>query len=390
MNRHPLPAMFSALALALSVTTACDRASKPTGDTAKAAESKSEPVPKADAKMASFAKDAAAVDQCDAVLIPAISTSQTSTSIRVAWLETITEQTFESAKSAAGGGLSFLGIGASASWDQFQEARKNYIKSSSLNYSTDEARSILRQSLEPAQLAAWTACMTIDAVGLTVLLDHENKDGANATFLYKGTPDTRIKVKLKITGGTFTPSDASFSLPDHGSHAIRISRASEQAPIYVIANAGVLSVTAASIVAPPPPAEPRCSHPALISINASATNPNLTDGSTTTGMNFGAFAPQTVFIDLGSPMIVSRILFVPAQSPPGYTIHNVTGEKASGQKVVLGALDGITIDKGEFWLPIDIASGAGVRRIEVQTVKSPSWVAWWEIDVYGCRASDPQ
>ncbi|HUF36925.1 MAG TPA: amidohydrolase family protein [Anaerolineales bacterium] len=97
----------------------------------------------------------------------------------------------------------------------------------------------------------------------------------------------------------------------------------------------------------------------------------------------GAGPPQNIQIDLGIPADVVRIRLVASQSPAGETLHLVLGRRpGDSQNITLGQLAGETADGHEFILT---AGGPwhGIRYIIVQTIQSPSWVAWREIEVFG-------
>jgi len=66
----------------------------------------------------------------------------------------------------------------------------------------------------------------------------------------------------------------------------------------------------------------------------------------------------------------------------GNTVHRLRGRSASGSFISLRTFQQKT--KGGDWLifrpetPID-----GIRILRIDTLSSPSWVAWGEIQVYG-------
>jgi len=89
-------------------------------------------------------------------------------------------------------------------------------------------------------------------------------------------------------------------------------------------------------------------------------------------------APGWIQLDLGQPTTIARVRLLTAQSPPGATIHQVTGGLTPDNLAPLGTLDGDTADSQ--WL--ELKTNAQVRYLRVSTVKSPSWVAWNEIEIY--------
>jgi hypothetical protein len=107
------------------------------------------------------------------------------------------------------------------------------------------------------------------------------------------------------------------------------------------------------------------------------------DGLAETFWDAGAFAPQWIQIDLGAPYSVGRIRLVAAQLPPGYTDHRVwvRGASAGDQEQLLHEFAGDTTDSEA----LDYAPAkplTGIRYIRVETIASPSWVAWREIEVF--------
>jgi hypothetical protein len=109
---------------------------------------------------------------------------------------------------------------------------------------------------------------------------------------------------------------------------------------------------------------------------------NAVDGNPGTIWNSGAGPPQWIEIDLGAPATVGRIRLRLAQYPTGDTTHIVSTKGAgSGDGwIVRAQLSGSTSDAQV----LEVASGAPwttVRYVRVETVESPSWVSWREIEV---------
>ncbi len=106
------------------------------------------------------------------------------------------------------------------------------------------------------------------------------------------------------------------------------------------------------------------------------------DGDSETLWNSGASPPQWIEIDLGAPQTITHIRLAVSQFPEGQTAHRVWGRGPEGDYVLLGELSGATND-GDV---LELASETGwenIQYLKIETVKSPSWVAWWEIEVYG-------
>ena len=106
------------------------------------------------------------------------------------------------------------------------------------------------------------------------------------------------------------------------------------------------------------------------------------DGNPGTWWSAGAGAPQWIEVDLGAAYNIRSIRLVTSQSPAGLTVHKVRGKGADLQDayVVLHNFEGITADTqvfsytpGQPW--------KGIRYLRIDTIESPSWVAWREIEI---------
>jgi F5/8 type C domain len=94
--------------------------------------------------------------------------------------------------------------------------------------------------------------------------------------------------------------------------------------------------------------------------------------------NSGGFAPGWVQLDLGQPTTIAKVRLLTAQNPPGPTSHQILGGLTPESLTSLGVLEGNTADAQ--WLELQVKGQ--VRYLRVVTLKSPSWVAWGEIEVY--------
>jgi hypothetical protein len=103
------------------------------------------------------------------------------------------------------------------------------------------------------------------------------------------------------------------------------------------------------------------------------------DGDVTTVWNAGASAPSWIQLDLGQPVTISKVRLNVAQNPNGPTTHEISGGPTPDSLTLIGTLDGNTTD--EQWLELN-QSANNVRYVKIETTKSPSWVAWREIEIY--------
>lgn len=116
--------------------------------------------------------------------------------------------------------------------------------------------------------------------------------------------------------------------------------------------------------------------PIRASASLSAEPPaNAVDENNATQWGAGTSAPQRIEIDLGQVYRLTEIRLLVAQWPEGDTVHRIRGRGAGATFVDLHTFRQKT--GGGDWLiftletPID-----GIQIIRVDTLSSPSWVAW--------------
>jgi len=120
----------------------------------------------------------------------------------------------------------------------------------------------------------------------------------------------------------------------------------------------------------------------LASKQAPGGEPELvTDGEVATAWNAGGGPPQWIQFDLGEPIAISQVLLNVGQTPEGPTVHKIYGGPTPDSLDLLGTLNGNT-HNGQ-WLELKVTTD--VRYLKVVTTKSPSWVAWREIEVYSVK-----
>jgi hypothetical protein len=104
------------------------------------------------------------------------------------------------------------------------------------------------------------------------------------------------------------------------------------------------------------------------------------DGTIDMWWGAGAFAPQWILIDLGSPQTVGKIHLAITQSPPGETIHQIWVGSEIDNLYLLHTFEGYTV----FGQVLEFAPESpldNIRYVRVNTRQSPSWVGWEEIEV---------
>ena len=104
------------------------------------------------------------------------------------------------------------------------------------------------------------------------------------------------------------------------------------------------------------------------------------DGDLGTLWNSGGGPVQWIEIDLGSPQTIRGIRVTVSQYPEGETAHGVQVKGVGGDFQLIHTFTGDTRDGDvlEYTLP---APMAGVQFVRIQTIQSPSWVSWREVEV---------
>jgi hypothetical protein len=124
-------------------------------------------------------------------------------------------------------------------------------------------------------------------------------------------------------------------------------------------------------------------------VEASAEMPGepataVVDGVLGNVWNAGAGPTQWVEIDLGEAATIGEVRLTVAQHPAGPTEHRVHGRvRADDELMLLHEFSGSTAD-GDV-LSFEVGDLPPMRFVRVETVASPSWVAWHEIEVFGAR-----
>jgi len=106
------------------------------------------------------------------------------------------------------------------------------------------------------------------------------------------------------------------------------------------------------------------------------------DGNPDTWWSAGSGAPQWIEIDLGAAYDIQTIRLVISQSPAGQTVHKLRGkgEGVSAEYSVLHTFEAITGDtQALVYSPIQ--PWQGIRYLRIETLQSPSWVAWREVEI---------
>jgi hypothetical protein len=134
-----------------------------------------------------------------------------------------------------------------------------------------------------------------------------------------------------------------------------------------------------------PPTGPRnvaLGKPVSASNSLPSNPPSLAvDGLKDTLWIAGDFPPQSLEIDLQAPFAVSRLRLAVAQTPAGPTTHRLyLREAGSSDYQLVREFSGVT-SEGQVLEHALSAPRPGIRFVRVETVASPSWVSWREVEV---------
>jgi hypothetical protein len=106
------------------------------------------------------------------------------------------------------------------------------------------------------------------------------------------------------------------------------------------------------------------------------------DGDQSTAWVSGSDAPQWIEVDLGGPQRIGEIRLLVAQSPAGPTTHRLrVGGPGGAQRNVVHEFSRATAD-GDWLVFRPPQPLEGIQFLRVETLASPSWVAWKEIQVF--------
>lgn len=106
------------------------------------------------------------------------------------------------------------------------------------------------------------------------------------------------------------------------------------------------------------------------------------DGNPDTWWSSGAMPTQMISINLQAYVDIQRITLLPAQSPAGPTIHRIWARHETGPAFLLAEIESYTEDNVKIIYDLPVEE-PGIVFIAIETLNSPSWVAWREIQVFG-------
>ena len=144
--------------------------------------------------------------------------------------------------------------------------------------------------------------------------------------------------------------------------------------------------TATPTPVPSPASTPESPNVALLATGRVSSGEDsvhfATDGDLETVWNSQNFPAQWISIVLDGLYLVERIEMVVAQAPPGPTTHILWVDNGSGVRTRFRHLSEIYTQDGQT-LAIEMNPPRPTKEILIQTLDSPSWVAWREVRIFG-------
>jgi hypothetical protein len=125
---------------------------------------------------------------------------------------------------------------------------------------------------------------------------------------------------------------------------------------------------------------------AVSASNSEAARPArfAVDGNISTDWGSGDFPPQWIEIDLGAPATIQAFRLLVTQSPNGNTVHRILVRAPDGEFTEVHRFAQSTSSGN--WLIFRLPEPMrNIQFVRIETIKSPSWVGWVEIEVMGER-----
>jgi RNA polymerase sigma factor (sigma-70 family) len=145
-----------------------------------------------------------------------------------------------------------------------------------------------------------------------------------------------------------------------------------------------LPVSAEGVPSKPVPAATPFSARASSSWEPNTTPDRAFDGNRSTYWNSGGYAPAWIEADLGAARPLANIVLIPLQDVPGPTTHEVwvssepIGDDRSKARLIHTFKGDTTHEQS---LRCDFPKDLSARYVQVRTTQSPTWIAWWEIEI---------
>ncbi|HQY23145.1 MAG TPA: discoidin domain-containing protein [Gammaproteobacteria bacterium] len=344
---------------------------------------------------------------CDKALVQNVELEEFDEASRYAWLSLITRETYEEAKKQLKGSAFYqdnqlvedITTGLDLSYDQFDLKRQKELNLYKGDLSRVVSEKRLKSYLMPEQLDAWVNCIAVNSdAPVLVYVQKVTDTAATINIRYRGAAHTPENVKFMVNiKGAANDEKPKREIPikKGGSFIFNITRASSNHEIRVVVNGESMSAEDTYIIKgdkrkhpPPPPASLRTQIKidSIECSNAHVTAPprNAFDGDENSAWNAGSHGQHWIRAHFQNPVDLTEIKLIISQAPPGHTKHEVYVGLEDGNRMLCAVFEGETSDRGILRKNVKVKR---VLSIEVKTISSPSWIAWFEIEPIGRLSS---
>ncbi len=100
---------------------------------------------------------------------------------------------------------------------------------------------------------------------------------------------------------------------------------------------------------------------------------------------------STITIDLQNEYNINTIRLLISQHPQGVTTHNIYAGTTLNNLTIIKTFNESTKDND--WLTYYMQDYKKIRYVKIETTRSPSWISWREIKIYGTidnKEGDPE
>lgn len=127
---------------------------------------------------------------------------------------------------------------------------------------------------------------------------------------------------------------------------------------------------------------------AIVSASSGGEGAHLAiDGDSDTIWNSSRMPLGWLHIELDETYIVDGIEMVATQVPDGATSHEIWLGEGTGSRARYKRIDSAYMKDGDI-LAFDVVPPRQVRQVLIVTTRSPSWVAWREVKIYGSSVAN--
>lgn len=189
--------------------------------------------------------DAAETDPCGGLLVPDVYDFQNDVKIRVAFLQTIDEETYRLIQKSDNQRLKLslfdlIDADGSGDYGRFDEARSKYFKRIGFRTDYADASSYLIQVVPPERAALYVQCKRnqLSADGLFIWLEESNPENAIVGIRWSPPPGGKQSVRVTATSSGFVePLPISQTLPD-GDSRFLLTKRQDAARQQLVLNGG--------------------------------------------------------------------------------------------------------------------------------------------------------